>query len=71
MAKPKPSKRDTIVFGRTPLGQLLYDLGFTQLSERYLARKHRLPVAKIRTLRAAALRGLGKKQRHGERTITA
>jgi len=41
----------TVVYGRTRLGQLLYDLAFTNLDEEYLARKHRKPVAKIRALR--------------------
>jgi hypothetical protein len=40
-----------IVYGRTPIGQLVYDLAFTDLSDRYLAGKHHLPVAKIRELR--------------------
>jgi hypothetical protein len=47
-----------ILYKRTPLGQLIYDLGFTRLNERYLARKHRMPVAEVRRLRAAVRRGL-------------
>ena len=47
-----------IAYGKTPLGQLLYDLAFTRLPERYLARKHALPIAEVRKLRAAARRGL-------------
>ena len=43
-----------IVYGRTPLGQLLYDLAFTNLSEKYLARKHREPIAGIRRMRENA-----------------
>lgn len=38
-------------YGKTPLGQLLYDLAFTDLKDRYLARKHRLPVQSIRNMR--------------------
>ena len=40
-----------IVYGRTPQGQLLYDLAFTRLGSRYLARKHHLPIASIRRMR--------------------
>ena len=41
------------LYGKTPLGQILYDLAFTNLSAKYLARKHHKPVAEIRRLRAA------------------
>ena len=52
-----------IVYGKTPLGQLLYDLAFTDLSPHYLARKHCLPINEVRRLRAAALKGLRPKRR--------
>lgn len=52
-----------VAYGKTPLGQLLYDLGFTKLSDRYLARKHHMPIAEIRSCREAAMRGLGKKRK--------
>jgi len=39
------------MYGRTPLGQLVYDLGFTRLSDRYLAAKHHMPIASIRRMR--------------------
>jgi hypothetical protein len=42
-----------VAYGKTPSGQLLYDLAFTDLSERYLARKHHLPIASIRTMRTS------------------
>ena len=42
---------DDIVYGRTPEGQLLYDLAFTNLSGKYLARKHGIPVNRIRRMR--------------------
>lgn len=53
-----------IAYGRTPLGQLIYDLGFTRLSESYLARKHRMPISDVRRYRRAVRRGLaeGKKE---------
>ena len=43
--------RMDITYGKTPLGQLLYDLGFTKLEPRYLAQKHHLPIAEIRRMR--------------------
>ena len=38
-------------YGRTPQGQLFYDLAFTDLSESWLARKHKMPRAEINRLR--------------------
>ena len=53
-----------ILYGRTPMGQLLYDLAFTNLPAKYLARKHRTPVARIRFLRASSeVRKLRKQNR--------
>jgi hypothetical protein len=40
-----------IYYGRTPEGQLIYDLAFLNLTDRWLARKHKLPVAVIRRMR--------------------
>lgn len=48
----------TIAYAKTPFGQFLYDLGFTDLEDRYLARKHRKPIAEIRQARLAVLKGL-------------
>ena len=52
-----------VTYGRTPEGQLLYDLGFSKLSEKYLARKHKKPIAKIRQLRKAVKSGLRAKKK--------
>ena len=52
-------KPRTVAYGKTQKGQLVYDLGFTKLSERYLARKHKMPVTNIRDLRAIILAALG------------
>lgn len=38
-------------YGKTAMGQLLYDLAFTRLGSRYLARKHHLPIASINRMR--------------------
>lgn len=43
----------TVLYGKTPMGQLLYDLAFTNLDVKYLARKHKKPVKEIRRLRTA------------------
>jgi DNA helicase HerA-like ATPase len=56
-----------IAYGKTPLGQLIYDLGFTKLSDRYLARKHRLPITDIRRYRAATLKGLKRPRKRRSR----
>jgi hypothetical protein len=39
-----------IAYGKTAMGQLLYDLAFTKLSARYIARKHHLPIASVRQM---------------------
>lgn len=41
------------LYGKTKEGQLLYDLAFTDLGERYLAQKHGLSIVTIRTMRAS------------------
>lgn len=46
-----PNPYNEIAYGKTAMGQLLYDLAFTNLSSRYLARKHHLPIASIRSMR--------------------
>lgn len=57
----RPSLRHAtaeVYYGKTPFGQLLYDLCFTKLSDKYLARKHGVPIAKMRGYKAAAKRGM-------------
>jgi hypothetical protein len=58
-------------YGKTPIGQLLYDLAFTKLSERYLARKHKLPIAEIRQCRQTATRILFPKRKKRKAAIRA
>lgn len=43
----------TATYGKTPQGQLLYDLAFTNLDAKYLARKHKMSVKDVRRLRTA------------------
>lgn len=40
-----------VTYGRTPVGQLLYDLAFVDRTDKWLARKHQVPIAEIRNLR--------------------
>jgi hypothetical protein len=55
---------DKITYGRTPTGQLIYDLLFAKLKDASIARKHRLPIQTVRDYRVAAERGFkqGKQQ---------
>ena len=41
-------------YEKTPQGQLFYDLAFTDLSEPWLARKHKMPRSEINRLRLLA-----------------
>jgi hypothetical protein len=53
-----------VLYGKTALGQIIYDLAFTNLSGRYLAGKHHKPVAEIRRLRSdASIKKLRKQNR--------
>lgn len=67
--RPHTVCHDDAVFGRTPGGQLLYDLAFVDLTDKHLARKHSMPVARIRSLRAQRevvnLRRINKRDRIG------
>jgi hypothetical protein len=54
--------------GKTAKGQLLYDLGLSGMSARSLARKHGLPIAEVRRLRAKVLEAL-KPRRQRKRRI--
>lgn len=38
-------------YGKTEMGQVIYDLAFTDLTPKYLARKHGMTVEEIRRLR--------------------
>lgn len=59
---------DPVAYGRTTLGQLVYDLLFTKLSDQYLARKHGMPVADLRSLRTRTRQAFRKGERHGKRS---
>ena len=39
------------VFRKTRAGQLVYDLAFVTRSDKWLARKHHLPIGEIRAIR--------------------
>lgn len=46
------------LYGRTPTGQLLYDLGFSRIKDSSIARKHHLPIVTVRRMRAKVRRAL-------------
>lgn len=46
---------DEVTYGRTPEGQLLYDLAFVKRTDKWLARKHQIPIAEIRNLRKSPI----------------
>jgi hypothetical protein len=43
-----------IAYGKNEAGQLFYDLAFTDLSEPWLARKHKMPRMEVNRLRLLA-----------------
>lgn len=43
-----------VQYGRAAVGQLFHDLAFTDLSEPWLARKHKMPQSEINRLRLLA-----------------
>lgn len=40
-----------VVFTSTPEGQFLYDIAFVDLTDTWIARKHKLPISEVRKLR--------------------
>jgi hypothetical protein len=52
-----------VLYGRTTVGQVVYDLGCTDLSEKYLARKHKMPITRIRELRVKIREAMRPKRR--------
>ena len=43
-----------VSYGRTPQGQLLYDLAFAQLTPKHIARKHGIPIESVRRMLTSA-----------------
>lgn len=41
----------TMLFSKTKMGQLVYDLCFTDMTDRAVANRHRIPIVKVRELR--------------------
>jgi len=52
-----------VLFGRTAKGQMLYDFGFSKLTEKWLARKYRMSIAEVRKLKATARAALNPKRK--------
>jgi hypothetical protein len=61
---PRRNSEPQILYGRTPQGQLLYDLAFTNLSVKYLARKHRFHASEIRQMREVSAVKKLRRQNH-------
>ncbi len=40
--------KNDAAYGRTPLGQLIHDMAFARLTPRWIARKHKMPIADVR-----------------------
>jgi hypothetical protein len=40
-----------IAYTRTPAGQFLFDIAFRDLSDKWIARKHQVPIAEVRNVR--------------------
>lgn len=64
---PKAKNLCQVLYGRTPQGQLLYDLGFTRLGDRYLAKKHAMPLDRLRALRVRVRQSLEPVRRQARR----
>lgn len=44
--------KSVVGYGKTAIGQLIYDLCFTEMSAPRIAEKHKLPVDAVRRLRS-------------------
>lgn len=52
---------DELMYERTPEGQMLYDFGFSDLTEKWLAQKYKMPISKVKELKKTARIALGEK----------
>jgi hypothetical protein len=46
---------EEVTYGKTAVGQLLYDLAFVKRTDKWLARKHQISIAEIRNLRKSPI----------------
>jgi hypothetical protein len=44
-----------VAYGKTAVGQLLYDLAFVDRTDKWLARKHSVTIGEIRNLRKSPI----------------
>jgi hypothetical protein len=49
------SGNDEVAYGKTAVGQLLYDLAFVDRTDKWLAHKHQVPITEIRNLRKSPI----------------
>lgn len=47
-----------IVYGRTKIGQMLYDFGFAKLTDKWLARKYAMRIVAVRDLKKRVRKNL-------------
>jgi hypothetical protein len=46
--------KNQVAYARTQWGQLLYDLAFVDLTDKWVARKHRISIGEIRKIRSSS-----------------
>lgn len=51
----KAESEEPIAYGKTAVGQLLYDLAFKDLTDGWIARKHEITIAEVRNLRKSPI----------------
>jgi hypothetical protein len=42
---------DKPMYTKTPVGQFLHDIAFRDLTDRWIARKHQVPIVEVRNIR--------------------
>jgi hypothetical protein len=55
-----------IAYGKTEIGQKVYDFGMSKVSDRWLARKYGMPIVEVRALRKRMREAITPK-RHSKR----
>lgn len=49
---------ESVRFGRTDIGQAVYDFGMAKLTDKWLARKYKMPIGKVRELKKKVRKAL-------------
>jgi hypothetical protein len=56
-----------VTYGKTEIGQIIYDFGFVKLSDAWLARKHHMTLKQVRELRPRIMKNLKSTKRKKRR----